>query len=121
MHHCVGSYSHDVRSGRSRIFSLRRGGRRVATIEIGKQFERLALHQVRGPCNAMPARDVVEAARTLERQAKARWDEMSSPPKRGIAGTATITGADGTQITLRGEMRIAAREEIDRSAAGRRR
>lgn len=106
MHRCVGSYSSDVRSGSSRIFSLRREGRRVATIEIGRVFERLALRQVRGPCNAWPVQAVMDTARALERQAKALWEEARGAPKRRIAGTATITGADGTQVTLRGEMRF---------------
>lgn len=121
MHHCVGSYSREVRSGMSRIFSLRRDGRRVATVELGGiGHGRPSLYQVRGPCNAMPGREVIEVARYLERDAKLRFAETRSAPKRSIAGTATITGADGTPITLRGEMRIAIRDQIDRSADGRR-
>jgi hypothetical protein len=37
MHHCVASYFGDVASGRSRIYSVRHGDKRMATIEIYRE------------------------------------------------------------------------------------
>jgi hypothetical protein len=44
MHHCVASYWQNVVKGRSRIYSIRENGRRVATLEVTGQ-----LTQYRGP------------------------------------------------------------------------
>ncbi len=67
MHHCVGSYSQDVISGRSRIYSMVHVEtlKRVATLELynnqvnshGLVTEQWPLHpwvlrQIKGPCNA---------------------------------------------------------------------
>lgn len=112
MHHCVGSYSSDVRRGYSRIFSLRRYGRRIATVEIaGTKSGYPSLAQVRGPCNARVEREITEVARRLERDAKGLFAEVANLPKRGIAGRAVLTGADGQQIVLRGEMLFSTLEE----------
>ena len=73
MHHCVGSYADACMNGQSRIFSIRKENKSVATVEIGilignkrgfdpgaLEGERLVLRrsnaitmrQTRGPCNA---------------------------------------------------------------------
>jgi hypothetical protein len=74
MHHCVGSYSGAVISGRSRIYSISQDEKRIATIELNKPGVRTgrdindlrgfqwAVAQLKGPCNARPATHVWTAA-----------------------------------------------------------
>jgi hypothetical protein len=65
MKHCVGSYSNDCKFGFSRIFSIMKDNKKLATCEI-RAFETLSslnlpqspngdgawtVRQVRGPCN----------------------------------------------------------------------
>lgn len=55
MHHCVASYSRDVLTGLSRIFSVRRNDQRVATMEIvfrDREPRGYRISQLKGPCNA---------------------------------------------------------------------
>lgn len=69
MHHCVRRYWRFVASGRSRIYSIRRGEQRVATVELQRSYARrsdcgpLQVAQLKGPCNARPADDVALAVR----------------------------------------------------------
>jgi hypothetical protein len=59
MHHCVGSYSDYIRMGRMVIFSVRKDGKRIATLSYSESArmrdEGLLLfwetHQFLGPCN----------------------------------------------------------------------
>src|SRR5690606_22680612 len=52
--HCVGSYANACASGSCRVFSLRREGRRLATIELRRDSGgRWDLAQVRGKCNSV--------------------------------------------------------------------
>lgn len=52
MHHCVGGYASACASGESRIFSLRAGGERVATLEIRLRGRATwVVRQCFGPCN----------------------------------------------------------------------
>lgn len=52
MHHCVGSYSADVIRGDSRIYSVRKDGKRVATLELKVRGGAWVVAQLSGPCNA---------------------------------------------------------------------
>jgi len=53
MHHCVATYAGDIIAGRSRIFSIRRDGRRLATLELARgRGKRWLVRQVSGVCNA---------------------------------------------------------------------
>ncbi|WP_438278339.1 PcfJ domain-containing protein [Nitrobacter sp.] len=77
MHHCVASYAGNVIRGFSRIFSVRKDGRRVATFEISKSGFLLAsgeflqlpsskgplykLVQLKGPYNAEVPQEVEQA------------------------------------------------------------
>jgi hypothetical protein len=77
MHHCVASYAGNVIRGFSRIFSVRRDGRRVATFEISKSGFLLAsgeflqlpsskrapykLVQIKGPYNAEVSHETEKA------------------------------------------------------------
>jgi len=67
MHHCVASYYRDIRSGRTRIYSIRKDGRRVATAEFAVIPGRIRAVQIKGACNARPPKAVIEAADTFAR------------------------------------------------------
>lgn len=55
MRHCVASYIGEVARGRSFIIGIRRGERRVATLQLDKAGVLPFLNvQLKGPCNAMP-------------------------------------------------------------------
>lgn len=66
LHHCVGSYWPSVQGGFSRIYGVRRGDRRVATMELAPHGRASGVHgwgtarlvQLRGPCNMDPVPDV---------------------------------------------------------------
>jgi hypothetical protein len=66
MRNCVASYAPRVAMGSCLIYSVRRGGTRVATLEIvpaGAPSWGARIAQLRGPENCDPADDVVRAAR----------------------------------------------------------
>ena len=81
LHHCVASYAGNVIRGFSRIFSVRRDGRRVATFEISKSGFLLAsgeflqlpsakgplykLIQLKGPYNAEVPQEIEQAIRAF--------------------------------------------------------
>lgn len=66
MHHCVASYYRDICSGQTRIYSVREGGKRLATCEfrvlpaISGQG-RVRAVQIKGPCNNRPCETVIRA------------------------------------------------------------
>lgn len=62
MHHCVASYYRDIQTGRARIYSVRKDGRRLATVEFASLPGRVRTVQVKGVCNARPSKDVTAAA-----------------------------------------------------------
>lgn len=62
MHHCVASYYRDIQTGRARIYSVRKDGRRLATVEFASLPGRVRAVQVKGVCNARPSKDVFTAA-----------------------------------------------------------
>ena len=64
MHHCVASYAGQVIKGVSRIYSIRQGEKRLATLEIG-QAKRWTVLQLKGPYNAAPNTDLRAAARVF--------------------------------------------------------
>lgn len=71
MHHCVGTYADEVRNGEKYIFSLRKDGNRVATIEIVRYWGRAKLGQLRGACNS----EVSESTKRLVR----KWLRSQKP------------------------------------------
>lgn len=64
MRHCVASYLRDVFDGRCHILGIRRGARRVATLEFGSR----GLRQLKGPCNAAVTPAVWAAAMAWVRE-----------------------------------------------------
>ena len=63
MHHCVATYVEQVRQGTSYIFSVRRDGKRIATISLSCHNETILIQQLRGPCNTAPPKAVSAAVR----------------------------------------------------------
>ncbi len=64
MNHCVASYASDVAQGRCRIYSVRRGKQRVATLELqwpNNQRGRPYINQLLGHSNVAVGREVYEA------------------------------------------------------------
>jgi hypothetical protein len=71
MHHCVGTYSDEVRSGWQYIYSIRRSGARVATVALARCEQGACLseiREIRGPCNTVPAIEIVAAVRRWLRE-----------------------------------------------------
>lgn len=64
MSHCVGSYVPYVAHGECKIYSLRRGEQRIATMEVslGEASRLPRVTQIKGPHNATPAREIWDVA-----------------------------------------------------------
>jgi hypothetical protein len=61
MHHCAGTYVGRIRSGECYVFSVRKDGASVATLELVQHEARAAIGQLRGPCNAKASKEVQRA------------------------------------------------------------
>lgn len=59
MRHCVATYINAVASGKSHIVSIQHGGKRIATLELNRDWQRV---QCKGKANAHPTGDVLTAA-----------------------------------------------------------
>lgn len=88
MHHCVGTYGELVREGRCYIYSLRKDGARVATIELFQFDGRVDLGQIRGPCNRSVPREIalavqkwLKSQKTFQLPKKAIRQEIFVPPE----------------------------------------
>ena len=84
MHHCVATYVEQVRQGTSYIFSVRRDGKRIATISLSCHSETISIQQLRGPCNTAPPKAVsaavrkwLRAQRTTAAAIRQRYEEWS--------------------------------------------
>jgi hypothetical protein len=71
MHNCLSTYTGRVLKGQSRLFSIRRDSRRVATLELHSNSTLTApnqiyfLGQLRGPCNTEPSVEISRAANSF--------------------------------------------------------
>ncbi|MGJ4892696.1 hypothetical protein ACQR1Y_31200 [Bradyrhizobium sp. HKCCYLRH3099] len=65
MRNCVRTYGGDIAHGRARLWSVRRRGERVATLEVGRHWRDplLNIFQLTGPGNAAVSRELWWAAR----------------------------------------------------------
>jgi hypothetical protein len=79
MHHCVGSYAHRVAAGEVYLYSVRKDKERIATLELVMLGERVALGQVRGPCNTRVSKQVMLAARSWLRSEQRRISDNEIP------------------------------------------
>lgn len=62
MRHCVPSYMRDIMAAKSCIYSIRKDGKRVATLELASGHGPATIKQIKGPCNAPVAAGVLGAA-----------------------------------------------------------
>jgi hypothetical protein len=84
MHHCARTYIDKVAVGDCCLYSARRGDKRVATIEGGRTGDgRVAITQMRGPCNAvLDAKLSAVLRRWAGQQAKWRPKSEVTPAER---------------------------------------
>jgi hypothetical protein len=61
MHHCAGIYVGQVHSGRCYIFSVRKDGAPLATLQLVRIEADVMVGQLRGACNAKPSKLVLRA------------------------------------------------------------
>jgi hypothetical protein len=85
MHHCIGTYSEEVRVGRYYVYSIRRNGERVATAGLVLQGARAVLHQLRGPCNGPAPKQITT---TVKRWLRAQAPIREQWPSREAASRA---------------------------------
>ena len=84
MHHCVRTYADRVARGLSRLYSVRQGGKRAATLELRKSTgSKYALAQLKGPCNARPPLPVARAVFTFLDKANEIVRSRSAEPAEG--------------------------------------
>jgi hypothetical protein len=74
MHHCVGSYVHNVIEGKCYVYSIRRDGERMATVALSRKQGQPVLQQIRGPCNVEAPGEIKVAVR--------RWLRSNSQKAR---------------------------------------
>jgi PcfJ-like protein len=73
MHHCIGTYASRVQSGELCVYSVHHKAERVATLALCRHNGRTFIEQMRGPCNAEPAKAVVTPV--------LRWLKAQKPVK----------------------------------------
>lgn len=73
MRHCVATYDVSCSKGRSRIFSIRRGGERVATTELSNQAGRWRAVQTRGYRNGRVPEHIRAIATNLASAYQKAW------------------------------------------------
>lgn len=77
MHHCVSTYANRCADGDSRVFSLRRGTSRVATLELARESKGKSvswrINQVRGHCNSAVSASVTKLAQEVLARYRAAW------------------------------------------------
>lgn len=78
MRHCVASYVREVMLGGTRIYSIRKGEDRVATLELHPRGERFVPAQLKGPCNSHPKKAVQDVAAKFVQSANAGIKESAS-------------------------------------------
>jgi hypothetical protein len=80
MHHCAGTYACEVKCGAIYVYSIRGDGERLATLELGRNGNRPALIQLRGPCNAQPPKEITAI---VQRWLRAQPPlQQQDPPRR---------------------------------------
>ena len=64
MHHCVGTHSGRARTGDAYFYSIRKDNERIATLELVRVGRRVAIGQLRGPCNGQVPKTVARVVNT---------------------------------------------------------
>jgi hypothetical protein len=78
LHHCAGTYARSVHAGECFLFSVRKDGAPVATLELVRSGTGVAIGQLRGACNAKAPGNVVRAVNSWLRAQR----ESQFPQKR---------------------------------------
>jgi hypothetical protein len=84
MHHCVGAYVDRVRDGSLYVYSIRRAGKRVATLALARNGKFATITEFRGPCNVQPSKESVSVARKWLRTNRHR--ELAAPALQAHIG-----------------------------------
>jgi hypothetical protein len=89
-HHCVGTYGERVTGGDCYIYSLRKDGQRLATLQLVKSGGRVVFGQIEGPCNTTVSKAIELAAR--------KWLKSHKPfqPPKLASGQPIFVRQDGT-------------------------
>ena len=78
MHHCAKTLIPKVACGEAYLFGVRRGDKRIATVEVGRSYGSVAIAQMRGLSNALLDSDL---QRTLRRWAGQQTKWRSKPAR----------------------------------------
>jgi hypothetical protein len=91
MANCIRSYGADIAQNQQRLWSVRREGKSIATLSIGRDYDLglLTITQIKGPKNSKVSRDVAVAAYRWFQTAdvlaidikEKEWDELVPNPK----------------------------------------
>ena len=81
LHHCVGTQGRRVHTGETYFYSIRRQKERVATLELLRRGEGVAIGQLRGSCNIQVSKKLVRAVRNWLRSQR----EFHFPKERKVA------------------------------------
>ena len=75
-HNCVNTYYHGIQASQRYIYSVRRGGDRIATFELIRDGDRAKIGQIRGPCNSLASKTIEKSIRRWFRKTK-----LTLPPQ----------------------------------------
>ena len=70
MRHCVGSHANETIWGESYFYHVEKGSEPVATVQLLREGTKPKLGQVRGPCNAIVDKKIMQILRKWVRQIK---------------------------------------------------
>ena len=85
MHHCVSTFAHDVAAHERYIYSVKRDGDRVATVELVDTRGHIVLGQVRGRRNTKTSAPVMRAIRSWMREnRRLHGDAVPKPPPQNV-------------------------------------
>ena len=70
MRHCVASYAHQVTWRQCYFYHVEKKGKPIATVELLREGTKPKLGQVRGPCNAVADKKIMQILRKWARQVK---------------------------------------------------
>ena len=88
MRHCVASYENEAFWGKCCFYHVEKGDEPVATVQLLREGTKPKLGQVRGPCNAIVDKKIMQILRKWVRQIK----EVPALERPGL------TEADGPRL-----------------------
>ncbi len=88
MRHCVGSYANETLLGECYFYHVEKEGQPIATAQLLREGTKPKLGQVRGPCNSIVDKKIMQILRKWVRQIK----EVPALERPGL------TEADGPRL-----------------------